>query len=157
MFHLWFLSRVKNSSVSCASFSTTTCQWPLSMSTEIKYFSYVSMSCNTSLQQGMGKANGRFGWFSFGYDTHSLHCYSCHGTFSLCVFAARTTSAHHSLLSFSITPFSSRRPNIFRINSDSWGPYLVGLQKIGGWLTVSICNENTWIFRKNLSSQNKSQ
>ena len=34
-------------------------------------------------------------------------------------FAARTTSAHHSLLSFSITPFSSRRPNIFRINSDS--------------------------------------
>ena len=43
--HHWFMSGVETSSLYRASYYATTCQYPLSMSTTIKYFSYVSMPC----------------------------------------------------------------------------------------------------------------
>ena len=54
-FHFHFPSRVKNASISHASSYVTTFQYSLSMSTVIKYFAYVSISCTSSSQQGGGK------------------------------------------------------------------------------------------------------
>ena len=93
----------------------------------------------------------------FWYDTHILHWYLCHGTFSWCGFAARTTNGPHGSLYPSVTTFSSRVSTKFRISSYSLGPYIGGLQQIGEWIPVSIWNENTHIGRQNPSSPKTSQ
>ena len=57
-FHRRFPSGVKNSIIPCASSSSTTCQYPLSMSTSIKCFASVLMSCTESSNLGMGTRYG---------------------------------------------------------------------------------------------------
>ena len=58
-FHRRFPSGMNNASLSHDSYSATTCQYPLSISTAIKYFASGLVSCTATSQLGMGKANGR--------------------------------------------------------------------------------------------------
>ena len=105
----------------------------------------------------MGKVNGQVKWYIFQYDTHSLHWYLCHGTFSWRGFSTITTNDPHGLSSSSTTQFLFSLSTRFPITSDLWRTFLGGLHQILGWLHVSIWNKNPRIGRRNPSSQNTSQ
>ena len=137
--HGRFLLGVNNTSIYHVSSSATSCQYILSMSTVLNVFLYVDvLYCIIKVRHREGKLASDLVQILVGHKQPPLVLITWF--FSWCGFTARNTSATHGPYSYSTTLFSSIRLTIFCIISDSWGTYLGGFKKIGGWFPVSIWN-----------------